>query len=73
MIRWPGMASVRIKRPDQASGSSVRIKGPGSAAAGQGHRQAWEAKKTRPPAEYDAHAALPCPDIEIGSRHPVAA
>jgi hypothetical protein len=30
-------------------------------------------KKTRPPAEYDAHAALPCPDIEIGSRHPVAA
>jgi hypothetical protein len=29
-------------------------------------------QKTRPPAEYDAHAALPCPDIEIGSRHPVA-
>jgi hypothetical protein len=27
-------------------------------------------KKTRPPAEYDAHAALPCPDIEIGSRQP---
>jgi hypothetical protein len=30
-------------------------------------------KKTRPPAEYDADAALPCPDIEIGSRHPVKA
>jgi hypothetical protein len=29
------------------------------------------APKTRPPAEYDAHAALPCPDIEIGLRHPV--
>src|ERR1700722_6845159 len=29
-------------------------------------------KKTRPPAEYDACAALPCPDIEIGSRRPVA-
>jgi hypothetical protein len=28
-------------------------------------------KKTRPPAEYDACAALPCPDIEIGSRRPV--
>jgi hypothetical protein len=28
-------------------------------------------QKTRPPAEYDALAALPCPDIEIGSRHPV--
>jgi hypothetical protein len=27
-------------------------------------------KKTRPPAEYDARAALPCPDIEIGSRQP---
>jgi hypothetical protein len=27
-------------------------------------------QKTRPPAEYDAHAALPCPDIEIGSRQP---
>jgi hypothetical protein len=23
-------------------------------------------KKTRPPAEYDAYAALSCPDIEIG-------
>jgi hypothetical protein len=30
-------------------------------------------KKTRPPAEYNANAALPCPDIEIGSRHPVTA
>src|ERR1700722_4832697 len=29
------------------------------------------AKKTRPPAEYDACAALPCPDIEIGLRRPV--
>jgi hypothetical protein len=29
------------------------------------------AQKTRPPAEYDACAALPCPDIEIGSRRPV--
>jgi hypothetical protein len=29
------------------------------------------AQKTRPPAEYDAHAALPCPDIKIGLRHPV--
>jgi hypothetical protein len=28
-------------------------------------------KKTRPPAQYDAAAALPCPDIKIGSRHPV--
>src|ERR1700722_1327156 len=28
-------------------------------------------KKTRPPAEYDACAALPCPDIEIGLRRPV--
>jgi hypothetical protein len=27
-------------------------------------------KKTRPPAEYDAHAALPCPDIEIGLTPP---
>jgi hypothetical protein len=31
------------------------------------------AKKTRPPAEYDACATLPCPDIEIGLRHPVDA
>lgn len=31
------------------------------------------AKKTRPPAEYDASATLPCPDIEIGLRHPVEA
>jgi hypothetical protein len=30
-------------------------------------------KKTRPRAEYDAHAALSCPDIKIGSRHPVNA
>ena len=30
-------------------------------------------KKTRPPAEYDALATLPCPDIEIGLRHPVDA
>src|ERR1700722_650727 len=30
-------------------------------------------KKTRPPAEYNACAALPCPDIEIGLRHPVPA
>src|SRR6185437_6465425 len=30
-------------------------------------------QKTRPPAEYDALATLPCPDIEIGSRHPVKA
>jgi hypothetical protein len=29
-------------------------------------------KKTRPPAEYDACAALPCPDIEIGLRRPVS-
>ena len=29
------------------------------------------ARKTRPPAEYDACAALPCPDIEIGLRRPV--
>src|ERR1700731_2826056 len=29
------------------------------------------AKKTRPPAEYDACPALPCPDIEIGLRRPV--
>jgi hypothetical protein len=28
-------------------------------------------KKQSRPAEYDAEAALPCPDIEIGSRHPV--
>jgi hypothetical protein len=28
------------------------------------------AKKTRPPAEYDAHAALSCPDIEIGLTPP---
>jgi hypothetical protein len=51
--------------------------GPGLAgsesAAGAGASAGSIGKKTRPPAEYDAHAALPCPDIEIGSRHPVAA
>lgn len=33
----------------------------------------WErTKKTRPSAQYDACTALPCPDIKIGSRHPVS-
>jgi hypothetical protein len=34
-------------------------------------RLSAQCKKTRPPAEYDACAALPCPDIEIGLRRPV--